>query len=307
MKVLIVCSRNSGKIAPYIQEQGKALANSGITVDFFAIKGKGFLGYLKNRKGLLDSIQRYMPDIIHAHYGLSGLLANTQLKVPVITTYHGSDINVRTIYLLSRLNMILSAHNIFVSEKNRQKSDLARNQSLIPCGVDINLFQQINKVEARQQLSLNADKKYILFAGAFSNSVKNPNLAKSAVSFFQDTELIELNGYSRHEVALLLNAVDMLLLTSFSEGSPQIIKEAMACNCPIVSVPVGDVEDVISGIAGCYISSYQLPDIVTKIKQAFALGERTKGRNRIIEMGLDIDSITQKIQNVYNKILSESK
>ena len=307
MRVLIVCSRNSGKIAPFIQEQGDALSQLGVEVAYFPIEGKGLCGYLKNRKQLLSMINEFLPDLIHAHYGLSGLLANLQRKIPVITTYHGSDINNTKIFPLSRLNMILAAHNIFVSEKNRHKSNQTRNQSLIPCGVDINLFQPISKAEARQQLSLSVDKKYILFAGAFTNSVKNPDLAKSAVSFWQNVELIELKGYSRHEVALLLNAVDLLLLTSFSEGSPQIIKEAMACNCPIVSVPVGDVEDVISGIDGCYISSYQLTDIVAKIKQALTFGGRTQGRNRIIEMGLDSDSISAKILNVYNKVLSKPK
>jgi len=307
MRLLIVYSRNSGKIAPFIQEQGYALSQLGVEVAYFPIEGKGLCGYLKNRKQLLSMINVFLPDLIHAHYGLSGLLANLQRKIPVITTYHGSDINNIKIFPLSRLNMILAAHNIFVSKKNRHKSHQTRNQSLIPCGVDINLFQPISKVEARQLLNLNADKKYILFAGAFANSVKNPNLAKSAISFFQDVELIELKGYSRHEVALLLNAVDLLLLTSFSEGSPQIIKEAMACNCPIVSVPVGDVEDVISDINGCYISSYQPVDIVAKINQVFAFGGRTHGRYRIIEMGLDSDSITAKILNVYNKVLSKPK
>jgi len=307
MRLLIVYSRNSGKIAPFIQEQGYALSQLGVEVAYFPIEGKGLCGYLKNRKQLLSMINVFLPDLIHAHYGLSGLLANLQRKIPVITTYHGSDIDNIKIFPLSRLNMILAAHNIFVSKKNRHKSHQTRNQSLIPCGVDINLFQPISKVEARQLLNLNADKKYILFAGAFANSVKNSALAKSAVSFFQDVELLELKGYSRHEVTLLLNAVDLLLLTSFSEGSPQIIKEAMACNCPIVSVPVGDVEDVISGIDGCYISSYQLTDIVAKIKQALAFGGRTQGRNRIIEMGLDSDSISAKILNVYNKVLSKGK
>jgi len=302
MRILIVYSRNSGKIAPFIQEQGDALSQLGVEVAYFPIEGKGLCGYLKNRKQLLSMINVFLPDLIHAHYGLSGLLANLQRKIPVITTYHGSDINNIKIFPLSRLNMILAAHNIFVSKKNRHKSHQTRNQSLIPCGVDINLFQPISKVEARQLLNLNADKKYILFAGAFANSVKNPNLAKSAISFFQDVELIELKGYSRHEVALLLNAVDLLLLTSFSEGSPQIIKEAMACNCPIVSVPVGDVEDVASGINGCYISTYEQKDIVGKLKQALEFSNRTAGRDRILSLGLDGDTVAKQILSVYKQL-----
>ena len=301
MKILIVCSRNSGKIAPFIQEQGDALSQLGVEIAYFPIEGKGLCGYLKNKKRLLLKINEFMPDLIHAHYGLSGLLANLQRKIPVITTYHGSDINNTKIFPLSRLNMILSVHNIFVSEKNRLKSNQTRNQSLIPCGVDTNLFKSRDKAKARKIFDLNEDKKYILFAGAFANSVKNSALAKSAVSLLNDVCLIELQGYSREEVALLINAVDVVLLTSFTEGSPQIIKEAMACNCPIVSVPVGDIENVISGTAGCFISTYKPTDIADKLKQALEYGKRTDGRERILSLGLDREAVAKQILSVYKK------
>jgi len=301
VKILIVCSRNSGKIAPFIQEQGDALSQLGVEIAYFPIEGKGLCGYLKNKKRLLSKINEFMPDLIHAHYGLSGLLANLQRKIQVITTYHGSDINNTKIFPLSRLNMILSVHNIFVSEKNRLKSNQTRNQSLIPCGVDTNLFKPQDKSKARKILDLNEDKIYILFAGAFANSVKNSALAKSAVSLLNDVCLIELQGYSREEVALLINAVDVVLLTSFTEGSPQIIKEAMACNCPIVSVPVGDIENVISGTAGCFISTYKPTDIADKLKQALEYGKRTEGRERILSLGLDREAVAKQILSVYKK------
>jgi len=305
VKILIVCSRNSGKIAPFIQEQGDALSQLGVEIAYFPIEGKGLCGYLKNRKRLLLKINEFMPDLIHAHYGLSGLLANLQRKIPVITTYHGSDINNTKILPLSRLNMILSVHNIFVSEKNRLKSNQTRNQSLIPCGVDINLFKSRDKAKARKIFDLNEDKKYILFAGAFANSVKNSALAKSAVSLINNVCLIELQGYSREEVALLINAVDVVLLTSFTEGSPQIIKEAMACNCPIVSAPVGDIENVISGTAGCFISTYEPTNIANKLKQALEYEKRTDGRERILALGLDRETVARQILSVYKQFCAK--
>lgn len=305
MKILIVCSRNSGKIAPFIKEQGDALSQLGVKIAYFPIEGKGLCGYLKNRKRLLSKINEFMPDLIHAHYGLSGLLANLQRKIPVITTYHGSDINNTKILPLSRLNMILSVHNIFVSEKNRLKSNQTRNQSLIPCGVDINLFKSRDKAKARKIFDLNEDKKYILFAGAFANSVKNSALAKSAVSLINNVCLIELQGYSREEVALLINAVDVVLLTSFTEGSPQIIKEAMACNCPIVSAPVGDIENVISGTAGCFISTYEPTNIANKLKQALEYEKRTDGRERILALGLDRETVARQILSVYKQFCAK--
>jgi teichuronic acid biosynthesis glycosyltransferase TuaC len=96
MKVLIVASYNYGKYSPFVSEQ----AGLNIQIDYFPVKGKGVFGYLKNRKGLLFKIEEYHPDIIHAHYGLSGLLANLQREVPVVTTFHGSDIHSGGIWLL---------------------------------------------------------------------------------------------------------------------------------------------------------------------------------------------------------------
>jgi glycosyltransferase involved in cell wall biosynthesis len=301
MNLLFVCSKNSGRIAPFILEQGESLVQLGIRVEYFTIEGKGWKGYLKNRKRLVETIKTFQPQVIHAHYGLSGLLANMQRRVPVVTTYHGSDINNPKVFLFSKLCMMLSVHNIFVSIKNQTKSALSKNFSLIPCGVDINLFVPFEKLQARKELGLDMNKKYVLFAGAFNNNVKNPELALSAVAEIKDVELLELKGYTRQQVVLLMNAVDAVLMTSFTEGSPQFIKEAMACNCPVVSVPVGDVPDVVSEVEGCYITTYEPADVAEKLRMALDFGKRTEGRKRIIELKLDIESVAKKIVEVYRK------
>ena len=303
MKILIVCSSNSGCIAPFILEQGDALTGIGVVVEYLTIRGKGIAGYLGNYKKLLAKINGFNPDIVHAHYGLSGLLANLQRKVPVVTTYHGSDINKAWIFRFSRLCMILSAHNIFVSSKNLTTSGLTRNQSLIPCGVDINLFSPVDKVLARKDMGLDNAFTYILFAGAFQNKVKNAALAQASVAGIPKVTLLELKDYSREQVALLMNAVDVALMTSFTEGSPQFVKEAMACNCPVVSVPVGDVSEVLTGVEGCYISTYEPADVAEKIRLVLETGKRIEGRERIIYLKLDSDSVARRILEVYNSVV----
>jgi len=100
---------------------------------------------------------------------------------------------------------------------------------------------------------------------------------------------------------LLMNAVDLVLMTSFTEGSPQFIKEAMACNCPIVSTDVGDVKDVIKNTKGCYITSYIPEDVATKIELALNYGKKTDGREHIKHF--DNELIALKILNVYKKII----
>ncbi len=305
MKVLIVCSKNSGKIAPFILDQTDALIEAGQIIDFFTIQGRGVRGYIKNLGLLKKKIREYKPELIHAHYGMSGLLANLQRKVPVVCTYHGSDINLSKVYPISKVAMFLSVHTIFVSQKNSEKSSLKKNFSLIPCGVDMQLFKSIDKTEARLKLELSLDKKIILFSGAFHDQIKNAALAQKAVSFMLDTELIELKGYTREQVVLLMNAADVALMTSFSEGSPQFIKEAMACNIPIVSVPVGDVSEVIQGIDGCYLCSYEVSDVKEKLRLALNFGKQTNGRERILEIGMDSESVTKRIVEVYKNVINE--
>lgn len=315
MKILVVCSKNSGKIAPFIVEQVEALRETGIEMDYYTIEQKGVLGYLKSRKSLLDKIKEFHPDLIHAHYGLSGLLANLQRRVRVVTTYHGSDINDKKVYPFSRLCMMLSAWNVFVSEKTTPKSPKGdfergtplikgRKSVLIPCGVDVELFVPMDKTEARQKLKLDAGKQYVLFAGSLTNRVKNPELAQLSAGLIPEVTLLELKGYTREEVALLMNAVDAVLMTSFTEGSPQFIKEAMACNCSVVSVPVGDVPDVTNDIEGCFICSYEPADVAKKIKLALEFGKRTEGRKRIVELGLDLETVAKKIIEVYFNVIN---
>src|ERR1035437_3240977 len=118
MKVLIVCSGNAGYISPFVKEQANNLRKSGIEIDYFLIKGKGWIGYLFNYHAMIEKIKSYQPSIIHAHYGLSGMLAVMQRKIPVIVTFHGSDINSKGFEKgFSILAIKLSKHNIFVSKK----------------------------------------------------------------------------------------------------------------------------------------------------------------------------------------------
>jgi len=302
MRILIVCSGHAGKIAPFITEQVNSLKGLGVEADYFLVQQKGFMGYLREQKHLMNKIKSYEPDLIHAHYGLSGLLANLQRRIPVVTTYHGSDVNDAAVFPFSRVCMMLSVHNIFVSQKNRIKSKLTGRNSLIPCGVDTGLFKPSDIEFARKELGLDPAKKYVLFAGAFENTVKNAALAQKASALLQDVVLLELKGYSREQVVLLMNAVDAVLMTSFTEGSPQFIKEAMACNCPIVSVPVGDVMEVTEGIEGCIISTYETENVAEILRTAMKFGKRTEGRQRILELELDLESVGKRVVEVYGAL-----
>jgi len=357
MKIHFVASLNShaGKMAPFIVEQGDALQQctaDGVqcTVEYFGINGKGIKGYLRSLKKLRTKIEEVRPDIIHAHYGLCGLLASLQRQVPVVTTYHGSDINDSKVRPLSRIAMQLSAWNVFISKKTMnlaigdRRQAIGKKSSLIPCGINMppeegdpritNALLSVSKV-------LEPGKNHVLFAGAFDNSVKDVSLAKQVVALLnEDTgdrrqaigqvQLVELKGYTRDEVTALMYACDAFLMTSKTEGSPQVVKEAMACGLPIVSVDVGDVRERLEVrgkseevrgkneevrgkreelIEGCYVAESREPEELAELLVK-ALGKvkdngdrfRTEGRQRIEEMGLRNEEVAKKLIEIYKSV-----
>ena len=306
MRILIVASNNKGRFAPFIVEQAEALKKLGLELDYFGLQGKGLKGYLDNLPSLKRKIEECRPDVIHAHYGLSGLLANLQRRVPVVTTYHGSDINDRKALRFSKIALRLSAWNVFVSRKTLEIAKPKKKYLLLPCGIDLTDLQLTEKAEARQRMKLCADKKYVLFAGAFDNAVKNAPLAQEAVTLLKDdrVELLELKGYSRDEVTLLMCGTDAFLMTSYMEGSPQVIKEAMACGCPIVSVDVGDLKERVGEVEGCFVADTRNPEeLADLLRKAFAFGIKTDGRKKIVADGLDNRLVAEKLLEIYNQVM----
>lgn len=305
MRILVVASFNKGRFAPFVVEQAEALKRQDCTVNGFGLQGKGLAGYVKNLPVLQRKIKAFRPDVIHAHYGLSGLFANLQRQVPVVTTYHGSDINERKVLPFSKMAMRFSAWNVFVSQKTIEIAQPKGKYTLLPCGIDMTELQLTGKNEARRKMGLEADKKYVLFAGAFDNQVKNSPLAKETVAVLKDDniDLMELIGYSREEVTLLMCAADVLLMTSFSEGSPQVIKEAMTCGCPIVSVEVGDVKERTEGVEGCFVSETRIPqDLAVLLKKALAFQGKTRGREKLLADGLDNESVARRLMVIYKNV-----
>ena len=316
MKILIVGNNKPGHFTPFVEEQARALQLQGCDVVFFGVQGKGIWGYLRCLPALKRAIKQHQPDLIHAHYGLSGLLANLQRRVPVVTTYHGSDINKPNILRFSKIAMRLSAHNIFVSKRNIAIAQPKDKYTLLPCGVNIPKLWSEMQTQRVEQLTLNQwvqeklqlDAKHVLFAGAFDNAVKDASLAKAAVNELASegvkVELIELKGYNRDQVNALMYNCDALLMTSKTEGSPQVIKEAMACGCPIVSVDVGDVAERVEGVDGCYVVSSREPAAIAEaLQQALAFSGKTNGRQRIIEMGLSNEQVAERLMAIYKQLV----
>ncbi len=322
MKILFVASGNSKnfELLPFIKTQGESLREKGIEVEYFPVIGKGGIGYLKSSRNLHLYLKKNSVDLIHAHYTLCGWVAVLAFpKAPIVLSIMGDDAygcyyDVNKVKFISRYLTILTfliqpfLKGIISKSRNISKYVyLKKKAHIIPNGV--NIEKLFNKDNSRAELELEISKQYVLFLGDPLDRRKNISLVKNAMQLLKNSNIELIAPYPiPHELVLkYLKTVDIFVLTAFIEGSPNVIKEAMACNCPIVSTDVGDVKWVLGETEGCFISSFEPKDFADKIKRALHFAEikcRTNGRQRIFELGLDSETIATRIINVYNKVLN---
>jgi|AntRauTorcE11897_2_1112592.scaffolds.fasta_scaffold00207_27 glycosyltransferase involved in cell wall biosynthesis len=303
MRILIVCSYNKGRISPFVREQVESLKKKDVKIDYFKIRGKGIIGYLKNLPTLIRKAKLKEYDLIHAHYGLAGLLSILQPYLPVVVTYHGSDIHGKFNRVLSKITATFTKHNILTNTKQIKQLNLKSKYSVIPCGIDTKIFVPLDKKECRNKLGFEIGDKLVLFSSSFSRKVKNYPLAKESISKLESVKLLELKGKSREEVVLLLNAVDLVLITSFKETGPLIVKEALACNTPVVSTDVGDVKELVDGIETCFITKYDSKEISEKVKYIISDTKKVNHcRSRELVLNYDLKIIADQIYNLYKSI-----
>lgn len=309
MRALFVSSGNSiNGISPIVRRQGDSLSKEGPEVFFFTIKGKGFKGYLYNLRRLKNYLKEIKPDIIHAHYSMSAFLATLAGCKPLIVSLMGSD--VKASILLKTLVKLLSkfywCHTIVKSEEMRNSIGLD-NVTVIPNGVDVGVYIPMDKSTCQQKLGWSNNKMHILFGSNPSRPEKNFALASKAFDSLinENIEIHTLIDVSPNDMPVWINASDTLIITSLWEGSPNVIKEAMACNCPVVATDVGDVRWLFGNTPGYYIADFTPDDVALKITEALAFVEkngRTKGRERLMELGLDSESVAKKIIELYHEV-----
>lgn len=307
MKVLFVRSGNNG-IDPISSNQGDSLKKRGVEIIYFEIIGKGPLGYLKNIGKLRKCIKRNNPDILHAHYSFSGILSVLTFSgIPTGVSLMGSDVLSTGKYHKKLLKIFISlwSFTIVKSKEIYSALSLKKDIYIIPNGIDFNLFYPVKSETARNYLGWDQKRIHILFASDPERKEKNYSLAKSALNELNiaglNFDLHFLRNIPLDKMVYYYNAADLLLLTSFYEGSPNVIKEAMACNCPIVATNVGDIREVIGETEGCYIASFDPLDVADKLNQALDYGKRTNGRENIRH--LDNQIISQKIIDLYKKVV----
>ena len=319
-KVLFVASGNkkgAGVVSSFVQSQFDSLKAEGLDMVLFPVKGRGWRGYLKAVFALRKMVKRERPDIIHAHYSTCGFVASLatmrmrhkpKILVSILGSFPTRNVKWRRVRWA-----IQHLWDGALTKSERTRAQLGLNLPVIPNGVNLEVFGVELRTESREKVGFEADRKYIIWCSNPERVEKNWPLAEAAVKQLQITNnklqisLVPVFNKTPQEVCTYMNAADCLLLTSDSEGSPNVIKEAMACNCPIVTTDVGDVRERLANLDGCYVVQSQEPrvksqEVAEALEKALEFGERTEGRKRIIEDRLDIKQIAKRIIEVYEQV-----
>jgi glycosyltransferase involved in cell wall biosynthesis len=289
----------------------------GADVDVLEIRGVKRLKYLQCLP-TLHSLAR-SADLLHAHFGYCGWLARTHVTRPVVLSFMGDDLLGTPDYegRVSTLSKLVVHIDRWVARAVDavivKSAEMARIVSpvrahVIPNGVDLNVFRPLDTRDARERIGLAAGTRYVLFPGRPEDPHKGFALAQDVIRQTArhtgaPIELVPLRGVAHDQVPLYMNACDAMVLTSFAEGSPNVVKEAMACNLPIVSVPVGDVPELLAGVTGCAICPRDSAALGRALAHVVSEGRRTEGRSALERKGLDQGSVARRIMTVYRDVL----
>lgn len=309
MKIVVCTNMYPSAARPsygiFVKEQVEDLRALGLDVQLLAFDASvDRRAYLRAARRLRRLVARESADLVHAHYGLTGAVAVSQRRLPVVTTFHGSDANgfVPWQTAVSWVTARLSTP-VCVSPQLAGRLGVP-DASVIPAAVDTKTFQPADRSEARGRLGWSVDGAYALFPGSRTNRRKRPDLFDAAVSRAReerpDLQGVSLEGLSRVEVATVMNAVDVTVLTSDYEGSPVAVRESLACQTPVVSVDVGDVSTLLSGLPGCAVARRDPTEIAGAIVAALGAERSPALRERA-----ELDSrprVAERLLAVYEQV-----
>lgn len=323
MRVLMVTSEfptaEHPHYAPFIKQEFTSLQNAGIEVDVFHYRGnqdwKRYLNYYPEIRRKLHDKQY---DLFHAQFGQSGIF-DLPKKIPLVVTFRGSDAlgiiddvtgkytrKGRVLQVLSRL--VARAANETIAVSRELVDHLPkRHYEIIPSGINLERFKPMPREDARTQLGLSLDSPIIFFGANPDTLRKRFPLAEQAVNIVKQhlptVQLIAAKGIPFEKMPLYINAANVLVFTSVHEGSPNIVKESLACNLPVVSVDVGDVKERLDGLDGCYLCEDDKPETIARyLERALSSSNAIQGRQAVAQ--LDIAATAERIIGVYNRALS---
>ncbi len=300
----------------FVDSQIVSLQNLGVKVSTFDIGiGHSPFNLVRKWKDLKIEIDKLKPDLIHAQFGTTVAMLCVFSGQPVVLSFFGPDLLKRDIissprwvigHLLSNLSVLRGQGIICVSEQLRQALWWRRNKAMvIPHGVNLELFSPGSQIEARKKLSWGLTHPVIVISVRNDPKGKGLDLAKSSMkvvrTILPDVELKVITNVLHDRMPLYFRAADVLFCGSKSEGSPNVVKEALACNLPVVSVPVGDVVERLVGVYPSAIVPRDPDEIGKALADILKKRKRSNGRDKVGHLSLD--KIARRVLGVYQMVL----
>ena len=311
MKILFICSgKGNGAISPVIENQINILKKYNQTINVYTIEKKGLKGYLQSIIPLRKKIMQTQYDVLHSHYLFCGIVAFfSSPNANHVLSIMGSDIYAKYYYkYIIRLLSFFNKKIIFKSEKMKIIAKIEKS-SILPNGIDLSLFKPISQKKSIKHLGWKKDEenkiKFVLFASDSARLEKNFHLAKEACIYINEIQkdyyfdLKSIGKVKHQDMPIYINAADILLLTSQYEGSPNVIKEAMACNTSIVTTDVGDVREILKGTNNCIVSNMNKESIGKAILKVANSFDVCNARKRIRHLKLDDHSFFTQLISIY--------
>jgi glycosyltransferase involved in cell wall biosynthesis len=306
----------------FVGDEVTSLRRVGVDVDVYFVNGRrNRLAYLAMPFGFLARLLRRKYDVVHVHHSFCGLVAVLQRKVPVVWTLHegsiassaGARIDPRAVKRMAysrRLKRIVARRvDAVVAVSDRVRGFLERTDvDVIPSGIDLDLFVPMERAAARRAVNLPVERRYVLFPSSPSRPEKRYQLARRAVDRLReiapdmrDVDMVVLDRVPHESVPFYMNAADVVLMTSAFEASPVTIREALACNIPVVSTPVGDVPQVLDGIEGCHVVGADAEEIARALRTVLSTARRVNGR---VRMGAYSSRLqVEQLLSVYRRVV----
>lgn len=302
----------------FIKRQAEFLQAAGVNVEVFVFRGsRNPYNYAAAWTRLRPRLNADRYDLVHAQFGQSGLLALPK-RLPLVVTFRGSDLlgivgdrhgrytlAGRVLNQASRLVARRADAVIVVADHMRKNLKTAAPVHVVPSGLDLDLFRSTPRDEARRQLGMDPDERLVLFVGRQHQARKRYPLAREAVDLLNQrmpARLVLGWGVPHEKIPLYMSACDVLIVTSMQEGSPNVVKEALACDLPVVSVAVGDVRERLQNVDGCEVCADERPaTIAAALERVLRRGGRIAGRAAV--QHLDEHLLTEQVIEIYRSVL----
>lgn len=267
MRVLVVTNFLPDDGAPqrgrWVMDQVEEMRRRGVEVEVFGFP-PGSRRYLPATVRLRRLLRGERFDLVHAHYGLPGWCARLAGARPLMVSFHGTDVRHSVVGPLSRrlawrADLVAAVSRaLFASEAGRPGLPPVPGSAVLPCGADLNRFRPQPRAEARAELGLDPGGRYLLFpANPIRPEKRHDRAAELARAC--DAELLTGGAIDPERMPLWLNAANAVLVTSDYEGFGLIAVEALACDVPILSTPVGIAPYALGGVRGTLCAPFELP------------------------------------------------